>query len=225
MIFAKPEYLLVLLMLPAFSLFLLWANKSRQQALASLGDIILIQRLSANISLRGRKWQTILWLFALTMFILALARPQWGSEVREIDQEGLQVMVALDISQSMLAEDIQPTRLDRAKLEIAEDVIERIYYWTNGNPRMTWDICSEVENKSKNTIITIETINKIVQDLYLTTFDKPPIDNIREIVKQDREIRNAIVEIEYKKGKEVYDNIKSKLYLAGIILRNIPKIF
>lgn len=112
-------------MLPAFGFFLLWANRRRQQALASLGDNALIQRLSANINLRGRKWQTILWLFALAMFILTLARPQWGSEVREIDQEGLQVMVALDISQSMLAEDIQPTRLDRAKLEIA-DLMQRL---------------------------------------------------------------------------------------------------
>ena len=57
---------------------------------------------------------------SLTFFILALARPQWGSEVREIDQEGLQVMVALDVSHSMLAQDIKPTRLDRAKLEIAD---------------------------------------------------------------------------------------------------------
>ena len=59
------------------------------------------------------------------MVMIALARPQWGSEVREIEQEGLQVMVALDVSQSMLAEDIKPSRLDRAKLEIA-DLTERL---------------------------------------------------------------------------------------------------
>jgi Ca-activated chloride channel family protein len=54
------------------------------------------------------------------MLIIAIARPQWGSETQKIDQEGLQVIVALDVSQSMLAHDIAPTRLDRAKLEIRD---------------------------------------------------------------------------------------------------------
>lgn len=103
-----------------------------------------------------------------------------------------------------------------AKLNLSDEIKNRIFYWTNGNPRMTWDVCSEVENRMKSSLNT-EIIDKIVTDLYLTTFDKPPIDNIREIVQKDREIRNSIIEIEYKKGKEISDRIKSKLYLAGII--------
>lgn len=93
--------------------------------MARLGDPALIGRLSANINWRGRRWQNIFRLLALTLMIVALARPQWGSEVREIQQEGLQVMVALDVSQSMLAQDIKPSRLDRAKLEIA-DLMQRL---------------------------------------------------------------------------------------------------
>jgi len=120
MIFAKPEYLLGLLLLPAVGLFLLWANKQRQHALGKLGDSPLLRKLTTSVYWRGRRWRNVLLLLALTFFIIALARPQWGSEVREIKQEGLQVMVALDVSQSMLAEDIKPTRLDRAKLEIAD---------------------------------------------------------------------------------------------------------
>ncbi len=104
-----------------------------------------------------------------------------------------------------------------AKLELNKATTDRIFYWTNGNPRMTWDVCSEVENKARHQECNAEVIDKIVNELYLTTFDKPPIDNIRELVKQDREIRNSIVEIEYKKGKQVSDKVKSKLYLAGII--------
>jgi hypothetical protein len=107
--------------------------------------------------------------------------------------------------------------INNSKLDIERDIRDRIYYWTNGNPRITWDICSEIENQIKILKITINVIDKIVSDLYLTAFNKPPIDNIREIVKNDREIRDAIVEIEYKKGKEVPDRIKSKLYLSGII--------
>lgn len=105
--------------------------------------------------------------------------------------------------------------LNKSKLNLHITLSDRIFYWTNGNPRMTWDVCSEVENRVKQSLLTSEAIDKIIFDLYLTTFDKPPIDNIREIVKNDREVRNSIIEIE--KGKEVSDRIKSKLYLAGII--------
>jgi Ca-activated chloride channel family protein len=126
MIFANPHYLLpgFLLIIIAFG-FTLWANRRQKHALIKLGDFSLIQRLSDNVNWRGRRWRTTLWLLALAMLVISLARPQWGSEVREIEQEGLQVMVALDISQSMLAEDIKPNRLARAKLEIA-DLMERL---------------------------------------------------------------------------------------------------
>lgn len=124
--FAQPQFLLFgLILLPAVGLFLLWAKRQQKKALNRLGDNSLIQRLSANINWSGRRWRTLLQLATLSFLIIALARPQWGSEVREIEQEGLQVMVALDVSQSMLAEDIKPTRLDRAKLEIA-DLTERL---------------------------------------------------------------------------------------------------
>jgi Ca-activated chloride channel family protein len=124
--FAQPQFLLLgLILIPAAALFLLWAKRQQKKALNRLGNITLIQRLSANINWSGRRWQTLLQLSALAFLIIALARPQWGSEVREIEQEGLQVIVALDISQSMLAEDVKPTRLDRAKLEI-RDLTERL---------------------------------------------------------------------------------------------------
>ncbi len=91
---------------------------SARPALARLGDPSLIQRLSATVNERGRRWQAALGLFALAMLLIAIARPHRGGEIEQIDQQGLQVMVALDVSQSMLAQDIQPSRLDRAKLGI-----------------------------------------------------------------------------------------------------------
>ena len=57
--------------------------------------------------------------------IFALARPQWGSEIEIVEQRGVQLMVVLDISRSMLSQDVKPTRLDRAKLEIS-DLISRL---------------------------------------------------------------------------------------------------
>ncbi len=108
--------------------------------------------------------------------------------------------------------------LTKAEITIDKVTSERIYYWTNGNPRMTWDVCSEVENIIKKEITINPTkIDRIVSDIYLATFDKPPIDNIRELVKKDREIRNVVIDIEQKKGKGITDKLKSKLYLSGII--------
>lgn len=107
--------------------------------------------------------------------------------------------------------------LNQSKLHLSLENQERIYYWTSGNPRMTWDVCSEVESyiQSNNTIDSFE-IDKIVNDIYLTSYDKPPIDNIRELVKNDREIRNAIIEMIYNNGDKISDKIKNKLYLSGV---------
>lgn len=126
MTFANPQYLLLsLILLPAGVLFFMWSSRRRRQALERLGDKRLIDRLNVNLNWRGRRWRTALRIAGLLLLVVALARPQWGSEVREIEQEGLQVMVALDVSQSMLAEDIKPSRLERAKLEIA-DLMNRL---------------------------------------------------------------------------------------------------
>ncbi len=125
MTFAKPTFLFFLILIPAFILFFVWANAQRKGALAKLGDRHLIERLSAQVNWHGRRWQIILWLTAFAFLVIALARPQWGAEVREVEQEGLQVMVALDVSESMLAEDLKPTRLEQAKLEIS-DLMDRL---------------------------------------------------------------------------------------------------
>ena len=126
MTFAHPEFLIIgLFLIPLVGLFMWWASKRRRRAIDQLGDSALIRRLSNSINWRGRRWRSALWLLALALIVFSLARPQWGSEVHEVDQEGLQVMIALDVSQSMLAEDIKPTRLDRAKLEIA-DLMQRL---------------------------------------------------------------------------------------------------
>ena len=63
---------------------------------------------------------SILWFAGIALIIFALARPQWGSDIQIVEHRGVQVMVALDISRSMLAQDLKPTRLERAKLEISD---------------------------------------------------------------------------------------------------------
>ncbi len=125
MSFSRPVYLYGLALLPLLFLFWLWTERRRQAALARLGEQALLQRLSAGVNRRGRRWQTWLWFFALALLLVGLARPLWGTQVETVTQRGVQVMVALDVSQSMLAEDIKPNRLTRAKLEIA-DLMDRL---------------------------------------------------------------------------------------------------
>jgi len=125
MTFAQPIFLYGLLLLPAAGLFLWWARRRRQVDLARLGNPALVQRLSSTVNWRGRRWRDTLWLAVLGLLLVALARPQWGTVTREVEQEGIEVMVALDVSKSMLAQDLKPDRLSRAKMEIA-NLMERL---------------------------------------------------------------------------------------------------
>ncbi|MDF1514523.1 MAG: VWA domain-containing protein [Anaerolineae bacterium] len=120
MAFVKPESLYLLLVFPLLGSLMFWSSARRQAALARFGDLNLTHRLSANISWRKRRIKIALQLLSLALIILAAARPQWGTQVSVKVQEGVQVLVVLDVSSSMLAEDIKPSRLERAKLTISE---------------------------------------------------------------------------------------------------------
>jgi len=118
--FAKSGYLRLLGVLPAIALLLAWAAVRRRKALSDLGAPSLVDRLSSSVSFRARRWKTLLWFVAFSSLVVALARPLWGSQVVVKAQRGVEVMVVLDVSASMLAEDLKPSRLDRAKLSVQE---------------------------------------------------------------------------------------------------------
>lgn len=120
MSFGQPLYLFGFILLPILMLFLVWAERSRQNAMRALGDLGLIERLTDTINQRGRRWRQRFWLIGIALVLVAVARPQWGTSTQVVAQEGIQIMVALDISDSMLAQDLQPDRLTRAKQTIIE---------------------------------------------------------------------------------------------------------
>ncbi|MEM7344828.1 MAG: VWA domain-containing protein [Chloroflexota bacterium] len=95
-------------------------RSQKKSAIARLGDPALIAKLSAMVNWRGRRWRLALWFVAGLFIIIALARPRWGSQVEYVERQGVEIMVVLDVSESMLAEDFKPNRLARAKLEISE---------------------------------------------------------------------------------------------------------
>ena len=119
MTFGQPEFLSALTAVPAAALLMVWASWRRRSALARLGDTGLVMMLSASVDKKARGLKGWFWLLALALTIIAVARPQWGSDVEILERQGVQLMVALDVSKSMLAEDLKPNRLRRAKLEIA----------------------------------------------------------------------------------------------------------
>ncbi|MDA1348543.1 MAG: VWA domain-containing protein [Chloroflexi bacterium] len=123
--FAQPDILYGLALLPAMLLVVYWASRRRRSAIRSLGDPALIANLSLSVNWRGRRIRYILWFVALALALFGLARPQWGSEVQSVESRGSQIVVVLDVSTSMLAQDIKPDRLTRAKLEIA-DLLTRL---------------------------------------------------------------------------------------------------
>ena len=125
MTFGSPQILIALAALPALMMFMRWVLARRAVAVLRIGDPALIERLSTGASRRMRLARLSLWFVGVALIIVALSRPQWGSEIEIVEQRGVQLMVVLDVSRSMLSQDVKPTRLDRAKLEIS-DLISRL---------------------------------------------------------------------------------------------------
>ena len=123
--FGAPQFLYALATLPALMVFVRWALARRAASVQRIGDQVLVERLSEAASRKMRIFRLVLWFVGVALIIVALSRPQWGSDIEIVEQRGVQVMVALDISRSMLAQDVKPTRLGRAKLEIS-DLISRL---------------------------------------------------------------------------------------------------
>ena len=116
--FANEQYLLALFLIPALFLFFVWVNKSKRKALERFGSLKLLEKLMLSKSPRRQKWKNAFLLFSLFFFLVALAQPQIGTKLEEVTRKGVDIFVAIDVSKSMLAEDIKPNRLTKAKHEV-----------------------------------------------------------------------------------------------------------
>jgi Ca-activated chloride channel family protein len=117
--FAHTYYFYLLLLIPlfvaAFILFLVW----RRKALNRFGNRVVIQKLMPEFSNAKLILKIILLLVAYVFLVIAIAGPQTGSKLEDVKRKGIDLMIALDVSNSMLAEDIKPNRLGRAKQAIS----------------------------------------------------------------------------------------------------------
>ena len=118
-IFAHPQYLLLLLLVPFFFIGLaLWMG-ARRRRLRKFGDEDLVKGLMPSWS-RSKIWvRAVLYSLAFISFVIGLSRPQIGAKLKEYKAKGAEIMIALDVSNSMLAQDYSPNRLERAKLAIS----------------------------------------------------------------------------------------------------------
>ena len=119
--FEHPNLLWLLLVVPpALALFFWWSERTRQKLLTQFVEARLLAALTAGISPARRKFRFALIIAAVVLLLIALARPQYGYDKEEVRQNGLDIVVAVDTSKSMLATDIPPSRLGRAKLAALE---------------------------------------------------------------------------------------------------------
>ncbi len=113
--FADPYYLYLLIILPFIVALYLYSNWKRRNRIKKYGDPKLLKELMPNISKYRPDIKFWLMFSALTLTIFMLARPQFGSKLETVKRAGVETVIALDISNSMLAEDVTPSRLEKAK--------------------------------------------------------------------------------------------------------------
>lgn len=116
--FVNPEMFYLLLLIPVMIAAGVIYARGRKLRLQRFGSLETILKLMPDSSPRRIRGKFILFLAAVTMIIVALARPQLGSKLREVTHEGVEMMLAVDVSNSMLAQDIEPSRLERTKYAI-----------------------------------------------------------------------------------------------------------
>lgn len=122
--FEEPAYLYLLLILPLLVVFYLYSNYRRRKAIKMFGDVELMAQLMPEVSKYRPDVKFTLLISAIALFSLLLARPQFGSKLETIKRSGVEVMIALDISNSMLAQDVVPSRLEKAKQLVSRLVDE-----------------------------------------------------------------------------------------------------
>ena len=113
--FGEPLYLYLLLVLPFLVAFYLYSNYRRRKKLRQYGDPVLMAHLMPAVSKYRPDVKFWLMWSALAMIIFMLARPQFGSKMETVKRQGVETVVALDISNSMLAQDVTPSRLEKSK--------------------------------------------------------------------------------------------------------------
>ena len=113
--FAHPDFLYLLFLLPVLVAFYVYAIVLKKKAIKKYGNPELLAELMPEVSPKRQHLKFWLLFGAITMVIIVMAGPQFGSKLETVKRQGVEIMVCLDVSNSMLAEDVSPDRLSKAK--------------------------------------------------------------------------------------------------------------
>ncbi|MFH1854641.1 MAG: VWA domain-containing protein [Candidatus Omnitrophota bacterium] len=121
----SPVYLNLLILLPILIAFFVFVSAKKRQSMDRFGARGILEKLSLSKSVVKERWKRVLLISAAGFLVISLARPQIGTRLAMTRRQGVDVIIAIDTSASMLAEDIKPNRLEKAKLEISS-LIDRL---------------------------------------------------------------------------------------------------
>lgn len=124
--FERPDILYLLILIPIFLLWFLILQRQKRNRMKLFGDNDLLSVLMPNKSKRRPNIKLLFLSIAFIFFIVGLANPQIGSKLEEMKRQGVEIVIALDVSNSMMAEDIKPNRLERAKRTISQ-LIDKLH--------------------------------------------------------------------------------------------------
>jgi Ca-activated chloride channel family protein len=113
--FEHPEYLYLLALLPVFLLLFLYSMYIKKRNLKRLGNMKILRGLMPDVALKKQHLKFWLLFVCLGLFAIIVARPQFGSKLETIKRQGVEVIICLDVSNSMLSNDINPSRLEKSK--------------------------------------------------------------------------------------------------------------
>ena len=113
------EFLYLLTLIPLLIIGIIMYSKWQKNSILKFGDINLLNQLMQSHSIFRKKIKNTLFVLAITFLIVGLSNPQVGTKMEEVKREGVDLMIAIDLSYSMMAQDIKPNRLERAKQAIS----------------------------------------------------------------------------------------------------------
>ncbi len=117
--FGSANFLVLLVLLVPMLIFFRIAWNNKMNLIKRFGNIDILKKLMQNVSFTKQKFKMFLLLLTIAILIITLARPQIGTKMEKLKRKGLDIIIALDTSDSMLAEDIKPNRIIKAKHEIS----------------------------------------------------------------------------------------------------------
>ncbi|MBD3402506.1 VWA domain-containing protein [candidate division GN15 bacterium] len=123
--FAEPTNFILLVGVLVLAAFMFWAVARKKSLLQKFGDIPLVMKNAPYISFARQRTKAVLLIVALVFVTMALARLQFGTHLELVKREGIDLIVAVDVSTSMLARDMRPNRLERAKQQV-RTIIDRL---------------------------------------------------------------------------------------------------